>query len=395
MGNACSNDDGVVPQRQLSMKEQNSKKRLELAENRGAYRPELARHDPDIRCKDPFFYPIEEENLNQTYRTGTTKIGNFNPKHQPVGGCDLSSYTPTVYYSKSTNGKDEPTSQMAVKSAMNPMSIKAGEHLKILGDYHAPTEPATSKNPSFGPLKYSNGSTYQGQYKLGQRSGWGTEITQKGDVYSGSWLNDMKFGKGRMILADGTMYEGEWLNNNAHGNGTYIRNFDKEPIKSIYVGEFRNNLQHGKGKEILNEHGTCYIGDFVENAKHGQGEFVFQDQSKYIGEFDHDVVQGIGKYYYTDGRKYEGDFIKNMKHGYGTYQLGNGLVYTGEFIEGRREGKGKLAWPDGRIYQGGFLKSLQHGEGEFFSRQAEWQKGIWNMGERVKWIKTKPKEGEI
>ena len=398
MGNACACDNNELDYNkennfttQSVENEANIKKSLNRRKlsdptklYNGDYDPIKVIHDPDIRCKDPFDYTREDS----VFRPGTTKkVGMRDLNYKAENGCELETYLHSYPVNVRTDNKHEPIKEVAVVGVMNIISPTAKKHLNQLGEFLYGNEPATADNVELGPYRYTNGSTYKGQYKLGQRSGFGTEITPKGDVYVGQWLKDTKFGKGRLILSNGNMYEGEWLNNNAHGNGTYISDFeDNVRSKIIYVGEFRNNKQNGKGKQSVSQDNSCYTGDFADNAKHGKGELVFKDQSKYVGEFKDDIASGLGKYYYPDGRVYEGDFKNNMKHGYGSYSMGNGMNYVGDFVEGRREGQGRLTWSDGRIYKGGFLKSLQHGEGEYFSTRKEWKKGIWQLGERLRWL---------
>lgn len=55
-------------------------------------------------------------------------------------------------------------------------------------------QPKDSKSPVLGPYKYQNGATYKGQYKFGQRSGYGTLVWDDGSIYEGFWENDMSNG---------------------------------------------------------------------------------------------------------------------------------------------------------------------------------------------------------
>jgi hypothetical protein len=44
---------------------------------------------------------------------------------------------------------------------------------------------------------------------------------------------------------------------------------------------------------------------------------------------------------------------------------------------------------DGRKYKGSWKNGKQHGEGEFFNvASAQWKKGIWDDGKRVRWTST-------
>lgn len=347
------------------------------------YDPVNIKNDPDIVSKDPYTWLNTTKN---NFKFGQTQNVGFDPRKKAQTGLDLTNYPHGVYQAKRADGIDEPTAQIAKPGAMLLPSQLAQEHQKILGTYVAISDPATTKNKELGPFVYSSGNTYKGQYKLGQRSGIGIEVTPKGDIFEGQWINDMKFGKGRVILSNGDMYEGDWLNNNAQGNGVYVSNFKDEQKKTTYTGEVKNNKQNGKGKEVIHASKSCYTGEFVENTKHGQGEMIFPDQSRYVGEFANDKANGYGKFYYTDGRFYEGYYKENIKHGKGTYHTLDGVVYTGDFLNGVKHGQGIQTWLDGRKYEGAFVDGLEHGEGAERTKDNVMRKGIWENGNRIRYL---------
>lgn len=347
------------------------------------YDPVNIKNDPDIVSKDPYSW---QGDTKSAFRFGQTQKLGFDPRKKAQTGLDLTTYSHGVFVAKRADNKDEPTQDSAKPGAMLQASQLAQEHSKLLGGFVAIPDPAAAKNRELGPFIYSSGNTYKGQYKLGQRSGFGTEVTPKGDIYEGQWINDMKFGKGRLILSNGDMFEGEWLNNNAQGNGTFISNFKDEEKKMTYTGEVKNNKQNGKGKEIIHFSKSCYTGEFVENTKHGQGELIFPDQSRYVGEFANDKANGYGKFYYADGRFYEGYYKENIKHGKGTYHTTDGIIYTGDFQNGVKHGYGIQTWLDGRKYEGNFVDGLEHGEGAERTKDNIMRKGIWENGNRVKYL---------
>ena len=45
--------------------------------------------------------------------------------------------------------------------------------------------------------------------------------------------------------------------------------------------------------------------------------------------------------------------------------------------------------PDGRVYEGEWKKNRQHGFGKFTDREGKTKDGIWDNGERVKWLDDK------
>lgn len=92
-----------------------------------------------------------------------------------------------------------------------------------------------------GIIKYSNGSTYSGEWKSNLRHGKGT-YTYYGQKYVGEWERDKKNGIGTSTNSDGSKYTGEWKNNLKNGQGTYTYS---NGVK--YVGEWEDGLENGQG----------------------------------------------------------------------------------------------------------------------------------------------------
>ena len=75
-------------------------------------------------------------------------------------------------------------------------------------------------------------------------------------------------------------------------------------------------------------------------------------------------MDGIGIYFWGDGRKYEGEYYNDKKSGFGIYY-----------------------WPDGRKYEGWWSKGKQHGLGTYMDfNQGKVKYGLWENGKRVKWF---------
>ena len=50
--------------------------------------------------------------------------------------------------------------------------------------------------------------------------------------------------------------------------------------------------------------------------------------------------------------KIKGDFVDNEIQGVGTYYWPDGRVYVGEWANNKMQGKGEIKWVDGRCYKG-------------------------------------------
>lgn len=67
------------------------------------------------------------------------------------------------------------------------------------------------------------------------------------------------------------------------------------------MGEWINGYQNGKGKLIYND-GTKYTGDFKDGMKHGNGYMVWlEGKHTYEGCFYRDKKHGLGKEKFSNG----------------------------------------------------------------------------------------------
>lgn len=55
-------------------------------------------------------------------------------------------------------------------------------------------------------MNYPNGDQYEGQFKDGERQGFGILISQNGDKYEGRWEENVKSGYGREYIANTQEY---------------------------------------------------------------------------------------------------------------------------------------------------------------------------------------------
>lgn len=157
-----------------------------------------------------------------------------------------------------------------------------------------------------------------------------------------------KNGFGRTVYSNGTTYEGNFKDGVADGTGT-MRYADG----SVYQGEIRMTERHGQGR-LTYANGAVYEGDFQEGMLHGNGRYVYADGTTYEGEFRNGDFQGKGVMVYTDGTVYEGDFQNGSPQGYGKFIFTNGARYEGEIRNGKYHGKGCLVYSDGTEKKGYF-----------------------------------------
>ena len=105
-----------------------------------------------------------------------------------------------------------------------------------------------------GIYRWSDGSTFEGNYIDDLRHGKGKFLWSNGESYDGDYVQDQRTGKGSYSWPDGSRYIGEFLSGNRHGVGTFSASSG-----SIYEGDWFDDMQHGKGKLTRND-GTIIQG---------------------------------------------------------------------------------------------------------------------------------------
>ncbi len=82
------------------------------------------------------------------------------------------------------------------------------------------------------------------------------------------------------------------------------------------------------------ENGTVYSGQWDPKScnKEGHGVQIWQDGSKYEGQWVNGKANGKGRFILADGDIYEGDWMDDKAHGIGTYKYSDGAIYNGEWV---------------------------------------------------------------
>lgn len=225
-----------------------------------------------------------------------------------------------------------------------------------------------------GTYTSSNGTSYVGQWRNGERSGKGTQIWPNGDKYTGEWLGDLPNGKGVMSYANGERYVGDFVGGKMSGKGTfsYLDN-------SKYVGDWLDDLPHGQGvKSYAN--GDEYIGVFAKGIRSGKGVLTTAEGDKYDGNWAADQKQGKGIQVYANGNIFEGDWLNGMRHGQGILRYATRSVYKGEWVKDRQHGEGSLEYYNGDIYRGSWERGYKMGKGTMIYAAGGRYVGEWSRG---------------
>ncbi|AAZ10460.1 MORN repeat, putative [Trypanosoma equiperdum] len=293
-----------------------------------------------------------------------------------------------------------------------------------------------------GTLKYSDGSTYEGEIEGLHRHGKGVHRSSTGCVFKGSFECDRRHGPGVMIIS-GAEYRGEWHYGSLEGvvtiTGDKIPRADPSLVYYCgpavrgeltgdnavieyregysYRGSVRMSKPHGKGVLLkkpvtLPEIGDFilqYDGEFVAGLPKGSGEGVFlaanpdtdtlSEESpleprgflpkynfsgRYKGSWTDGLPNGKGQWIWDQiDRTYCGDVLRGFPHGEGTLTCSS-VSYTGSFVKGLPNGTGKASWTVGasveNTYEGGWKEGYFDGEGLLKLHGGYSYKGQWSKG---------------
>lgn len=217
----------------------------------------------------------------------------------------------------------------------------------------------TDDYPDMGPYMYpQTGTTYQGQYHVGEKYGNGLEVYNNGGSYEGEFINDTKDGYGREIIGgnqheingrenaqkelieegyeEGDYYEGHWINGLRHGDGYETKNNGEMQ----YQGNWRNGKKNGRGKETISGANGHYkvLSTIMHDPANEQQDARSSRTSRYSHqEMEVDAV-------------YDGTWKDNLKHGKGKWAWSDGSVYTGDFNQDNIEGYGEFQFYFFEIY---------------------------------------------
>lgn len=233
--------------------------------------------------------------------------------------------------------------------------------------------------------------TYTGDLVDGIRHGAGALVFANGDRYDGTFAQGFRHGHGVFTSERGNrIFEGEWRRSEKHGVGRerWLASGDR------YDGEYQRDVFHGRGVLLRGVSGSKYDGEFQNGKKHGHGRMEFAGQPRATGadpvkpDLKSVLAIGVGGGAAAAGggiSVYDGDWKDGRMHGKGKYTRADGGFYDGTWLDGLCHGVGKeVVLATGEMYDGQWHKGQRHGEGTV-TRNGKRRKGVWEMGQRIKW----------
>lgn len=204
------------------------------------------------------------------------------------------------------------------------------------------------ENPNFMKIS-SKGSTIFGFFLNEKPHSQMYKIDEQKNIYYGELDENLESeGIGSVRYSNGSTYQGQLANGKRNGIGTMVT-----PSNEVFEGYFVEGKLHGKGKYISQS--VSYSGDFLEGRYHGEGKFKVKD-TEYTGSFYNGLFNGQGQLY-KNGNTYKGNFVNSKMEGQGTMIYSNGQIYEGEWKNGKRNGEGKLTIDPEKPLDEEYLKS--------------------------------------
>ena len=156
-------------------------------------------------------------------------------------------------------------------------------------------------------------------------------------------------------------------------------------IVSSYEGERDGCGRYsGRGRAVF-EDGSKYDGQFVDGKMHGDGRYVWASGVIFEGGFKHNDVRGQGAYTWPDGSKYVGEVCGGLRHGTGVFTGPGGFpVFEGGWQAGKRHGTGTIRYDGHRecSYSGAWADDLREGEGTMKYASGNVFVGAWKADQK-------------
>lgn len=168
------------------------------------------------------------------------------------------------------------------------------------------------------PSKENGLTAYDGEYRDGQREGFGSLYYKNGAL----------------------CYAGRWKDNRRDGLGVSFRSDDQ----SVHVGKWENGERIGMDFLFDKDGRLCVIRNSKDGTEEPKTIFCIDNSGTVISGLDVDPEDGRGNEFDDEGR----------------------LLYTGFHKNGLREGQGTSFYPDGRVEFTGQWKNGQFADGVYF-----------------------------
>ena len=133
-------------------------------------------------------------------------------------------------------------------------------------------------------------------------------------------------------------------------------------------------------KDFSYTDGGAYKGQVLPNTtlRSGTGDYSWPKiETRYIGDWKHDQINGNGQIFYENSDTYTGTFQANKKCGHGTFYWSSGNEYTGSWFDDKMSGDGDLKFANGDSFSGNFVDGKRYGQGTLIYKNGDYYSGNW------------------
>jgi len=255
------------------------------------------------------------------------------------------------------------------------------------------------KQDSFGFEYHANGNlAYIGGFSKGKRhTETGASGTSYDEItglitYDGPYVNDKTTSKG--ITFDMGIGNGKTKSVKVKDKkkGIYTVIYEN---KTKYIGQWSDGKPNGKGKTYWPNNTISYDGEFKNGKRQGKGTSYSNENDGavvYVGDWKNNKMDGNGKITFLQSyfSNYEGEWRNNLPNGTGigwyNKNAESEVKYVGDYVDGVRHGTGKAysVWSDYLMYIGSWENDLYHGKGAAYysySKLTKKYEGNWSKGE--------------
>lgn len=154
----------------------------------------------------------------------------------------------------------------------------------------------------------SDGSTIEGSFDQGKAHGLCRKTFEGGDSFTGFYSHDTREGYGEYVwYADKLRYTGNWKDDLPNGIG-------EKASTRVFISESERRVAGLYAADNV----MSYQGSYDGGMRSGMGIAVLYDGCNYIGNWEYNQMNGVGRLEYDDGVcTYEGEFRNGMKDGRG------------------------------------------------------------------------------
>ena len=215
------------------------------------------------------------------------------------------------------------------------------------------------KRDGHGVYKFTGGDMFIGRFRKGKFEGHGVYIFDNGDMYIGDFKSDIRSGIGAYVWSDGRIDMGEFADGVLNGDAIVVYTDG-----TIDEGVWQDDELIASRKTVFSQSNSgvlpACLGDPVAYSSDCFGTYIYDNGSRYVGDFRDGFRDGFGVYIYGEGTNSAGDIYAGMNSdsdfkGVGTYIWTDGRIDVGMFSDDRLNGYAIATYPDASVESGQWL----------------------------------------